>query len=397
MSQGVFRETTIQFQNEKLKLVKKPINEIFKFGQAPYIICGTTNSGKTTLALDLFQNYSEQCTKMFYITKTEENLIQQGHSGDISVIPRAYRRKPKYEIIYGIWKDIQDELEAHRYDIEKFKVIIRKLFGQEVGTNILKQLDAEKAAVNSEQLIYYKTRYPEGDAVRLASTDANAFYCEVVARLIADKAKQNTDGLTTEELNATMAFVSDYPKVLLILDDVSAELEALNNQKKIVQFNGASMQIASAYRSLLLDILTTGRHKNAIICLFLHDIDIIQKMKSQLENLILLNSAAANKIIMSRTFGQDIKHKIETIIPILFTTEYMYHFLYMSLSKSIICVGKAELFQGTSIKLSTINKNFIEAYNAALGIKQLNDGDSDEESESEEEGGGEIIDDRMFK
>jgi hypothetical protein len=116
-AQTVFRDTTVLFDNESLVLSKKPINEIFKFGQAPYIICGTTNSGKTTLALDIFQNYSEECTKMFYVTKSEENLIQKGHSGDISVIPRAFRRQPKYEIIYGIWKDIQEEIEAHRYDV----------------------------------------------------------------------------------------------------------------------------------------------------------------------------------------------------------------------------------------------------------------------------------------
>jgi hypothetical protein len=162
------------------------------------------------------------------------------------------------------------------------------------------------------------------------------------------------------------------------LDDVSAELDALKTQSKQVQFNGASMKIAAAYKSLLLDILTTGRHKNAIICLFLHDIDIIQGMKSQLENLIMLNAAAANKITMSRTFGQDIKRKIETIAPILFINEYMYHFLFMSISKNIICVGKAELLNGTSIALSDINKNYIEAYNAITGVEQL-DEEVDEE------------------
>jgi hypothetical protein len=71
---------------------------------------------------------------------------------------------------------------------------------------------------------------------------------------------------------------------------------------------------------------------------------------------------------MSRTFGQDVRRKIETISPILFTTEHRYHFLYLSISKNFMCVGKAELFIGNSIKLSEINKNFIDIYNTILGV-----------------------------
>jgi hypothetical protein len=143
------------------------------------------------------------------------------------------------------------------------------------------------------------------------------------------------------------------------------------------------MRIAAAYKTLLLDILTTARHKNAIICLFLHDIDIVAGMKGQIENLIMLNAAAATKICMSRTFA-DVKRKIEAIAPNLFTSEYMYHFLYLSLSKNITCVGKAEIFEGDSLKLSDINKNYIEVYKAIMTNKDTCDNEeSDDEKQNE--------------
>jgi hypothetical protein len=140
------------------------------------------------------------------------------------------------------------------------------------------------------------------------------------------------------------------------------------------------MKIGAAYKSLLLDILTTGRHKNAIICLFLHDIDIVAGMKGQVENLIMLNAGAANKISMCRTFPPDVKRKIDIISPLLFTSEYMYHFLYLSLSKNITCVGKADLFTGTTIKMSEINKNYIDIYKAILTNEHL---DSNEEKDQD--------------
>jgi hypothetical protein len=251
-------------------------------------------------------------------------------------------------------------------------------------TALIKQLDIEKSTLQSEQINYYKRAgKSETEANRLAQTDADAFYCETIARLIVDGTTRNSQNLTSEELQAARAFVSDYPKVMLILDDVSAELDALKTQTKSVQFNGASMKISNAYKSLILDILTTGRHKNAIICLFLHDIDIIQNMKSQIENVILLNATAANKIAMSRTFGPILRRKIESISPVLFVPEFEYYFLYLALSKGHACVGKADLFEGSCIKLSDLNKNYVEVYNNIIGINTLEDF-SESESETDE-------------
>jgi hypothetical protein len=377
---AIFRDTTIQIDNERIKLSKRPVSEIFQFGQPPYIICGTTSTGKTTLALDLFQIYSEECTKMIYITNSEENILSAGKSGDISVIPGAFRRKPKFNVLNGIWTEIKNELEAHRYNPDKYKSILRKIYSPECANTIIKNLDIEKNNVYNEQLKLYSEENKQ-----LALSDANAFYCETIVRLIVDKAKQNSEKLSFEELYTVRSFISDQSKILLILDDVSAELEAIKNISKPVNFQGAVMKIGAAYKSLLLDILTTGRHKNAIICLFLHDIDLVAGMKAQVENLIMLNAAAANKISMCRTFPPDVKRKIDVISPLLFTSEYMYHFLYLSLSKNITCVGKAELFNGTCIKMSDINKNYIEIYRAILTNEHTEDNDEEDEKEEKNE------------
>jgi hypothetical protein len=152
---SIFRDTVVQIDNEKLKLSKRPVSEIFQFGQPPYIICGTTNTGKTTLALDLFQIYSEQCTKMIYITNSEENILSAGKSGDISVIPVAFRRKPKFNVLNGIWTEIKSELEAHRYNPDKYKSILRKLYTPDCANTIIKTLETEKNNIYNEQLKVY--------------------------------------------------------------------------------------------------------------------------------------------------------------------------------------------------------------------------------------------------
>jgi hypothetical protein len=110
--------------------------------------------------------------------------------------------------------------------------------------------------------------------------------------------------------------------------------------------------------------------------------EVIQDVKSQIENLIILNASAANKITMSKTFN-NIKNKIETIAPLIFTQEYPYHFLSLTVSGSDICVGKAELFKGTTLKLSDINNNFIELYNSITSNKNLNE-DEDEKSDDDD-------------
>jgi hypothetical protein len=108
-------------------------------------------------------------------------------------------------------------------------------------------------------------------------------------------------------------------------------------------------------------------------------------MKAQVENLVMLNSGAANKISMCRTFPPEVKRKIDTISPLLFTSEYMYHFLYLSLSKNITCVGKAELFNGTCIKMSDINKNYIEIYKAILTNEQPDESEDEEENKNNDD------------
>jgi hypothetical protein len=45
----------------------------------------------------------------------------------------------------------------------------------------------------------------------------------------------------------------------------------------------------------------------------------------------------------------------------------------LELSKGQACVGKADLFEGSCIKLSDINKNYVEVYNNIIGINTLED------------------------
>ena len=112
MDDSIFRKTELNVGDKLITLEFKKITDIFKFNNPPYIIVGVTTAGKTTLCLDILTKFSKECTNIYYVTSTEENLKDDS----ISMIPRAYRRKPKYQILYNIWKEIKDGYASTNVD-----------------------------------------------------------------------------------------------------------------------------------------------------------------------------------------------------------------------------------------------------------------------------------------
>lgn len=357
----IFRRQEVALGEKVITLQYKPINEIFKFEEPPYIIVGASTSGKTTLCLDILSKFSKECTNIYYVTSTEENLKDDS----ISMIPRAFRRKPKFKTLYGIWKEIRAQHTATNVDPIKLGNMLITLVEKEKATTILNSLQTKRDSIQKDQLARYRQAgHDENTAIQYAKEDAKAFYIDTIVKIILDLAKTvGTRKLSADDMMILSGFISKAPKVLLLLDDVSSEMDSLKRDNHKVEYEGETIQTGKAYESLLVDMLTRGRHYGALICMFLHSIEIVNQ-KSYINNLILLNDGAAQKVANARTFPEDMRRIILAVRSYVFNSNFPYHFLYLnSLDLSKLAVSKASLHINEELELSGANKLFVKAYN----------------------------------
>ena len=392
----IFRRQEVALGEKVITLQYKPITEIFKFEEPPFIIVGASTSGKTTLCLDILSKFSKQCTSIYYVTSTEENLKDDS----ISMIPRAFRRKPKFKTLYGIWKEIRAQHTATNVDPIKLGNMLITLIDKEKATIILNGLQAKRDQIQKEQLARYRQMgHDENTVIQYAKEDAKAFYIDTIVKIILDLARTiGTRKLSADDMMILSGFISKAPRVLLLLDDVSSEMDSLKRDNHKVEYEGETIQTGKAYESLLVDILTRGRHYGALICMFLHSIEIINQ-KSYINNLILLNDGAAQKVANARTFPEDMRRIILAVRSYVFNSSFPYHFLYLnSLDLSKLAVSKASLHVNEDLELSGANKLFIKAYNEVAsgttndnGTLEASDGYySDEYDDDEDDGNGDI-------
>ena len=360
----IFRKQEIAFGDRTITLQFKPITDVFRFGEPPYIIVGVSTAGKTTLCMDILNKFSRDSTNIYYVTSTEENIKDDS----ISMIPRAYRRKPKFQILYDVWREIRAQYEATNVDQIKLGNMLIGLIGQDAATSVLNNLQAKKEEIQRQQASRYKSRgYSEDQIIQYSKEDAKAFYIDTITKLILDFARtKGTRSFSENEMLILNSFVSKAPKVMLLLDDVSSEMDGLKRDKKKVSYEGQTLSTADAYKSLIIDILTRGRHYGAMICLFLHSIDLLTE-KSYINNLIILNDASAQKVMNARTFPEDMRRTIQAVKQYVFNNSYPYHFLYLSsLDQTKLCVSKASLHMNEELPISTINKKFVHAFDEVL-------------------------------
>lgn len=390
----IFRRQEITLGEKVITLQYKPISEIFKFEEPPYIIVGASTSGKTTLCLDILSKFSKECTNIYYVTSTEENLKDDS----ISMIPRAFRRKPKFKTLYGIWKEIRTQYTATNADPIKLGNMLINLVDKDKAATILNKLQQKRDEIQKEQLVRYRnSRLDESKCIQYAKEDAKAFYIDTITKIILDLARtMGTRKLSADEMLILSGFISKAPKVLLLLDDVSSEMDSLKRDNHRVDYEGETIQTGKAYESLLVDMLTRGRHYGALICMFLHSIEIVNQ-KSYINNLILLNDGAAQKVANAKTFPEEMRRIILAVRSYVFNSTFPYHFLYLnSLDLSKLAVSKASLHINEELELGNANKLFVKAYNeVAAGTASDNriiaDEDSEYYSDDEEDEGEDDI------
>lgn len=393
--QPIFRKQEIPLGDKIIKLEFKPITEIFRFNEPPYIIVGVSGGGKTTLCIDLLTKFSKESTNIYYVTSTQESLTDD----TISMIPKAFRRSPNYESLYNIWREIKAAYDATNVDPTKLSNMLTTLCGKQEATSILKRLEEKRKKIENEQLSRYRQNgLKDDEAIQNSKDDGKAFYIDTLTHLILDFAKtRGTRNFSEIDMLTLNSFISKAPKTMLLLDDVSGELEGLNKNKKKVNYEGQTLTVSDAYKSLIIDILTRGRHYGALICLFLHSIDILQQ-KSYINNLVLLNTASAQKVCNARTFPDEMRKIIGTVSDHVFNSEYPYHFLYISNSTGEVAVGKADQHINEELQLSPSNRVFVKIFNDIFsGVSPSGGGISGElddeseyeyEYEDEAEGGG---------
>ncbi len=371
MSAEPFREYELNInENSKMTLRQQPISSIFKFGVQPYTCTGVSGSGKTTLCVDLIYEFGKKCTNIYYVTATKETASDNY----ISLIPQAFRRKPTCKNIVNIWQEIISASEAYDVDHKKTMQIIIKLYGETVAQKINNELQNKIAEIERRNTDMYTRGKKQSDQIiDLVRDDANAFKYEFVRRVILNGINEFGDAsLTGDEISIVNGLVSKKPTTLLILDDVTTEMENAKTSKNKVLYNGSSHLERDVFNNVISDILTRGRHYNCLIIFFLHTIDIFSNVKDKLLNLICFDGSAAQKLVQSRTLGDNVRKTLSAGANYLFSnSKFKYMFLYYDIDASMMCVGKAKRHD-KPLELNEMNNAYVKAYdNVASGFTNV--------------------------
>ena len=382
----MFREVEIQVEDKTLVLKQEPIDNIFQFNVQPYVILGTSGSGKTKLSMHLIYRYAEECTKIFYVSSTKASSFNVVDD-DINRIPRVFRRTPSYEDIYGIWHDIVEEDTALQVSAGNYEAILSKILGDK-GKAAVKHVQEKCLEVYKEQKERYLKRGDDSDtAEKNAKRDETAMKCSALSILLVDAVNQKGNQMLSEkELLIVDSLISARPQTLLILDDVTAEMEALKaNATKMVKWQGTQYKVARAYELLITDILTRGRHYNCLIAIFLHDLSVIKA--GQINNIVIFDQASAQSVQLYQKIPKPFKKTLKIVSDIVFSGEYKYYFVYGQPNNNYVCVGKADLQSG-SIEFSPANKSLIKVYDEILRLNdedEIESGDEEDEDDEEDE------------
>lgn len=382
----MFKPVTISSNGEDTILEKRKIMDIFKFYTTPYICTAMSGKGKTTLAIDLIYSFAKECSNVYYITATKESMTDDS----ISLIPKAFRREPTFENMQNAWNEIVGQNEAINAQPEKLTELIIKIYGEEVAKTLNKQIETQKNIIRERNSKIYKQNGDSKDVIQQKiKNDMLAFTYEIKRRVILFAFKEFNDldeKLTIEETSIVNAFISKPPRTLLILDDVTSELERLKSDTNKVLVNDSYVSKSKAFQSLLTDILTRARHFNCMVVFFVHSIDIFD-CKDKIDRLVMFDSSMTQKLNNLKSFDQKMKHLITQASDKLFgNKDYDHMFLYYSRSGKDICVGKASLHISDQLEISDSSKKYIELYNNVLsGFKDTStDVIENHETESEE-------------
>lgn len=334
----VFQGQEININGVRQEIPYKDVKDAFKItNQPPYVILGTTNAGKTTLALDILQTFGPEVNYAYYVSQTQPTLI----TNDLKFIPPLAVRDPSndiYQTLKNIWDDICMRKDAMNMKPTVVTSLLGKLY----------------PSLNMEALIddYLKTQnFP-------SENDREVARVEILTRLILDKCLNHEEilrSLADEEREAVNGCISGSCKTILILDDLSGLINLVQSSSEFVQEGTNRVKKGKAFINLLKDILTRCRHMNCLCCLFIHDLGVLSKeITNNLQNLILMDMGAYAGIKNLTRFNASMINTISQIIKqieIFNENRYRYYWIMASITSGMISIGKAKLCK-TNIKVS---------------------------------------------
>ena len=113
-----FRTETILYKGDKIDISFVPIKDIFKYDDTPYLAVGQSRNGKTTFCIDIIHKFASGCSKIYYVSATDEMVADNA----ITTIPNVFKRRPTFEQLDNIWKEIKSVFPTSLKD--KIKQII---------------------------------------------------------------------------------------------------------------------------------------------------------------------------------------------------------------------------------------------------------------------------------
>lgn len=334
----VFQGQEINISGIRQEIPYKDVKDAFKItNQPPYVIMGTTNTGKTTLALDILQTFGPEVNYAYYVSQTQPTLI----TNDLKFIPPLAIRDPSndiYQTLKNIWNDICMRKDAMNMKPTVVTSLLGKLY----------------PSLNMEALIddYLKAQnFP-------SENDRGVARVEILTRLILDKCLNHEEilnSLADEEREAVNGCISGSCKTILILDDLSGLINLVQSSSEFVQEGTNRVKKGKAFINLLKDILTRCRHMNCLCCLFIHDLTVLcREITSNLQNLILMDKGAYANIKNLTRFNTDTINTVSQIvkqIEIFNENRYRYYWIMVNITSGMISIGKAKLCK-TNIKVS---------------------------------------------
>lgn len=330
--------------NEPRTILFTPIKEVFKFGDAPFLCVANSMGGKSTICYDMIYQFAKEATKIYYVTGTPNDPKDKV----LSKIPNLFKRTPTFENIYAIYKEIKTCYEAYSATLDTLLKLIGKIYPSE-----------DIVAINK---VLAKGPKKEFDEQPFNQDDLTAWKYEMCSRLIVSgyEARKNVIRLDEEDLLIIKSFVSQQPKILLIMDDVTSEMESLKFDKTDVIYEGVPKKKKEAYTELLLNMMTAGRHWNCIIALFVHNWNTIN-MKNNLNNFIILDKTNADGLSSFRT--------LKTLNAIVNSLKgeiygyYKYHAIVCKNAENFVGVTKAQLHTDDQFIFDGPTMKAIEIYN----------------------------------
>jgi hypothetical protein len=330
--------------NEPRTILFTPIKEVFKFGDAPFLCVANSMGGKSTICYDMIYQFAKEATKIYYVTGTPNDPKDKV----LSKIPNLFKRTPTFENIYAIYKEIKSCYEAYSSTLDTLLKLIGKIYPSE-----------DIVAINK---VLAKGPKKEFDDQPFTQDDLTAWKYEMCSRLIVSgyEARKNLIRLDEDDLLIIKSFVSQQPKILLIMDDVTSEMESLKFDKTDVIYEGTPKKKKEAYTELLLNMMTAGRHWNCIIALFVHNWNTIN-MKNNLNNFIILDKTNADGLSSFRS--------LKTLNAIVNSLKgeiygyYKYHAIVCKNAENFVGVTKAQLHTDDQFIFDGPTMKAIEIYN----------------------------------